>query len=143
MAGMRAVKSLMLAVLVFVVLAAPSVALADGRGAGGGNSTYAHIGRMPNPDNDARDISAALRRLEFEVTIELDADRVEIIRDLCTNRRKRSEIPVFLTGTVVRAGQIRSEIASWEQKRLAETAGRNDWYRFICGGHRQAAAALF
>ena len=31
-----------------------------------GNSTYAHIGRLPNPDNDARDMSAALRRLGFE-----------------------------------------------------------------------------
>ena len=48
----------------------------------GFNSTYAHIGRLPNPDNDARDISAALRRLGFEVTTELDADRVELTQAL-------------------------------------------------------------
>ena len=47
-----------------------------------GNSTYAHIGRLPNPDNDARDMSAVLRRLGFEVTTELDADRVELTEAL-------------------------------------------------------------
>ena len=47
-----------------------------------GNSTYAHIRRLPNPDNDARDMSAALRRLGFEVTTELDADRVEMTEAL-------------------------------------------------------------
>ena len=76
---MRAVRSFVVAVLAFVVFAVPSVALADGRVAlVVGNSTYAHIGRLPNPDNDAADISAALRRLGFEVTTELDADRVEL-----------------------------------------------------------------
>jgi hypothetical protein len=60
-------------VLTFVVFAVPSVVLADGRVAlVVGNSTYAHIGRLPNPDNDARHISAVLRRLGFEVTTELD-----------------------------------------------------------------------
>ena len=58
------VRSLVVGVLAFVVVAVPSVALADGRAAlVVGNSTYAHIGRLPNPDNDARDMSAALRRL--------------------------------------------------------------------------------
>ena len=76
---MRAVRSLVVAILAFVVLAAPAVALADGRVAlVVGNSTYAHIGRLPNPDNDARDMSSALRRLGFEVTTEFDADRVEL-----------------------------------------------------------------
>ena len=71
--AMRAVRSLVVAVLAFVVFAVPSVVLADGRVAlVVGNSTYAHIGRLPNPDNDARDISVALRRLGFEVTTELD-----------------------------------------------------------------------
>ena len=41
-----------------------------------GNSTYAHIGRLANPDSDAVDMSSALRRLGFEVTTELDDDRV-------------------------------------------------------------------
>ena len=72
---MHVLRSLVVAVVAFVVLANPSVVLADGRVAlVVGNSTYSHIGRLPNPDNDARDISAALRRLGFEVTIEFDAD---------------------------------------------------------------------
>ena len=75
----KAVRSAVVAALAFVVVAAPSVALADGRVAlVVGNSTYAHIGRLPKTDNDARDMSAALRRLGFEVTTELDADRVEM-----------------------------------------------------------------
>ena len=57
---MRAVKSTIV-VLAFVVLAVPTVVLADGRVALVlGNSTYAHIGRLPNTQNDAADISAAL-----------------------------------------------------------------------------------
>ena len=67
-----------MAVLAPVVLVAPAVVFADGRVAlVVGNGTYTHIGRLLNPDNDARDRSAALRRLGFEVTTELDADRVE------------------------------------------------------------------
>ena len=38
-----------------------------------GNSDYAHIGRLPNPVNDAADVGAALRRLGFEVTVAEDA----------------------------------------------------------------------
>jgi len=57
----KAVRLAVVAVLAFVMVAMPSVARADGRVAlVVGNSTYAHIGRLPNPDNDARDISAAL-----------------------------------------------------------------------------------
>ena len=53
---MQALRSLIVAVVAFVVLAVPAVVLADGRVAlVVGNSTYAHIGRLPNPDNDARD----------------------------------------------------------------------------------------
>ena len=51
---MRAVWSLVVAVLAFVVFAAPSVVLADGRVAlVVGNGTYAHIGPLPNSANDA------------------------------------------------------------------------------------------
>ncbi len=79
MNGMKALRSFAIAVVAFVVLAAPAVVLADGRVAlVVGNSTYAHIGRLPNAENDARDMSAALRRLGFEVTTELDADRVAL-----------------------------------------------------------------
>ena len=60
MHGMGAVRAFIVAVLATVVLALPAVVLADGRVAlvVVGNSTYAHIGRLPNPDNDARDMSA-------------------------------------------------------------------------------------
>ena len=77
--GMRSVRSFVVAVLAVVVLAVPAVVLADGRVAlVVGNSTYAHIGRLPNPDNDARDLSVSLRRLGFEVTTEFNVDRVEL-----------------------------------------------------------------
>ena len=33
-----------------------------------GNNTYDHIGRLPNPENDAVDMAAALQRLGFDVT---------------------------------------------------------------------------
>ena len=80
---MKAVRSLVAVVVAIVFLVAPAVVFADGRVAlVVGNSTYAHIGRLPNPDNDARDMSAALRRLGFEVTTELDADRVELTEAL-------------------------------------------------------------
>ena len=65
--------------LAFALLFAASVAHAAGRVAlVVGNSTYAHIGRLPNPGNDAADMAAALRRLGFEVTTTLDADRGEL-----------------------------------------------------------------
>ena len=94
---MRAARSLVVAVLAFVVFAAPSVVLADGRVAlVVGNSTYAHIGRLPNPDNDARDISSALRRLGFEVTTEFDADRVELTQALRAFARRSAGADVSL-----------------------------------------------
>ena len=61
-----------------------------------GNSTYAHIGRLPNPDNDARDMSAALRRLGFEVTTELDADRVELTEALRAFTRRSAGADIAL-----------------------------------------------
>ena len=97
MIGMKAVRSLVAAVLALVVLATPTVVLADGRVAlVVGNSTYAHIGRLPNPDNDARDMSAALRRLGFEVTIELDVDRVELTEALRAFTRQSAGADVSL-----------------------------------------------
>ena len=94
---MHVLRSLVVAVVAFVVLAIPSVVLADGRVAlVVGNSTYAHIGRLPNPDNDARDMSAALRRLGFEVTTELDADRVELTEALRAFTRRSAGADVSL-----------------------------------------------
>ena len=94
---MRRLKSFVVAVLAFVVLVAPSVVLADGRVAlVVGNSTYAHIGRLPNTQNDATDMSAALRRLGFEVTTELDADRVELTDALRRFTRRSAGADVSL-----------------------------------------------
>ena len=93
----RAVKLLVVAVLAFVVLAAPTVVFADGRVAlVVGNSTYANIGRLPNPENDAADISSALRRLGFEVTTEFDADRVDLTEALRAFTRRSAGADVSL-----------------------------------------------
>ena len=74
-----------------------SVALADGRVAlVVGNSTYDHIGRLPNPENDAVDMAAALQRLGFDVTTELDADRVVLTEALRAFTRRSAGADVSL-----------------------------------------------
>ena len=76
---MTPARVLAAAVLALVLLASASVALAAGRVAlVVGNSTYSHIARLPNPENDAADIAAALQRLGFEVTTAQDADRTSL-----------------------------------------------------------------
>ena len=70
-------------------VAAPSVVSAAGRVAlVVGNSNYTAIGALPNPGNDAADVSAALGRLGFEVTPVLDADRVDMNEALRTFTRE-------------------------------------------------------
>ena len=97
MHGMKAGRALVAVVVAIVFFVAPAVVFADGRVAlVVGNSTYAHIGRLPNPDNDARDMSAALRRLGFEVTTELDADRVELTEGLRAFTRQSAGADVSL-----------------------------------------------
>ena len=92
-----AVKQLVAAVLASVVLAVPTVVFADGRVAlVVGNSTYANIGRLPNPENDAVDVSAALRRLGFEVTTGFDADLVELTEALRAFTRQSAGADVSL-----------------------------------------------
>ena len=94
---MRSVRSFVVAALAVVVLAVPAVVLADGRVAlVVGNSTYAHIGRLPNPDNDARDLSVSLRRLGFEVTTEFNVDRVELTEALRAFTRRSAGADVSL-----------------------------------------------
>ena len=93
---MRAVR-LVAAMLVLVVLASATVVLADGRVAlVVGNSTYAHIGRLPNPENDAVDMGAALQRLGFDVTTVLDADRVVLTEALRAFPRRSAGADVSL-----------------------------------------------
>ena len=80
---MKLARPFVVAVLALTLLTWASLALAAGRVAlVVGNSTYTHIGRLPNAENDATDMSVALRRLGFEVTTELDADRVELTEAL-------------------------------------------------------------
>ena len=61
--------------LTLIFLTSASVALAAGRVAlVVGNSTYSHIARLLNPENDAAD----MRRLGFDVTTAQDADRASL-----------------------------------------------------------------
>ncbi len=68
---------------------APSVVSAAGRVAlVVGNGDYAAIGALPNPGNDAADVSAALGRLGFDVTTVRDADRMGMNEALRTFTRE-------------------------------------------------------
>ncbi len=94
---MRAVRPLVVAVVAVVIFAGPSILLADSRVAlVVGNSAYAHSRRVPNPDNDVRGMSAALRRLGLEVTVELDAGRVELTEALRAFTRQSAGAEVSL-----------------------------------------------
>ena len=65
-------------IVLALLLASASAALAEAAGRVAlvvGNSDYAYVGRLPNPGNDATDVSAALRRLGFDVTTVRDAGR--------------------------------------------------------------------
>ena len=61
-----------------------------------GNSDYAHIGRLPNPANDAADVGAALRRLGFEVTVARDAGRTALNEALRAFTRRSQDADVAL-----------------------------------------------
>ena len=83
--------------LALVLLAAPRPASAAGRVAlVVGNSTYEHIGRLPNPANDAADLSAALRRLGFDVTVAQDAGRTALTEALRAFTRRSAGADVAL-----------------------------------------------
>ena len=83
--------------LALVLLAAPWPASAAGRVAlVVGNSTYEHIGRLPNPANDAADLSAALRRLGFDVTVARDAGRTALTEALRVFTRRSAGADVAL-----------------------------------------------
>ena len=68
-------RAVALMLVVTGLAALPPAATAAGRVAlVVGNGTYAAIGALPNPGNDASDVAAALGRLGFEVTTVRDAD---------------------------------------------------------------------
>ena len=93
---MKPARMLVAGVLALVLVASASVALARQVALVVGNSTYAHIGRLPNPENDAGDMAAALRRIGFEVTTELDTDRVELTEALRAFTRQSAGADVSL-----------------------------------------------
>ena len=93
---MRPAKLILVAVVALVLVASATVALARQVALVVGNSSYAHIGRLPNPENDAVDLAAALRRIGFEVTTELDADRVELTEALRAFTRRSAGADVSL-----------------------------------------------
>ena len=107
---MRAAKLAIALLLATVLVASASMALASGRVAlVVGNSSYAHIGRLPNPENDAVDMAAALRRLGFEVTTELDTDRAELTEALrgFTRRSAGADVSlVFYAGHGLEMGGV-------------------------------------
>ncbi len=45
-----------------------------------GNSNYSHINSLPNPANDAADLAAKLKALNYDVTLELDVGRAQFLR---------------------------------------------------------------
>ena len=94
---MRPTKLLVVVLVALVLASSSSVELAARQVAlVVGNSSYAHIGRLPNPENDAVDLAAALRRIGFEVTTELDADRVELTEALRAFTRRSAGADVSL-----------------------------------------------
>ena len=93
---MRPAKLLVVAVMALVLAASAAVALAQQVALVVGNSTYAHIGRLPNPENDAVDMAAALRRIGFEVTTELDVDRGDLTEALRAFTRRSAGADVSL-----------------------------------------------
>ena len=96
---MKLVRPFVVAVLALALLASASLALADRRVAlVVGNSTYSHIGRLPNADTDARDMSSAQRRLASEVTTELDAGWVALNEAPRAFTRRADLSPVFYAG---------------------------------------------
>ena len=83
--------------LALVLLAAPLPASAAGRVAlVVGNSTYEHTVRLQNPANDAADLSAALRRLGFDVTVAQDAGRTALTEALRVFTRRSAGADVAL-----------------------------------------------
>ena len=96
MTRLRPAKLLVVAVMALVLAVSASVALAQQVALVVGNSTYAHIGRLPNPENDAVDMATALRQIGFEVTTELDADRGELTEALRAFTRRSAAADVSL-----------------------------------------------
>ena len=94
--------------LAAAVLLASAGAAAGQPGAGGdrlalvmGNSAYTAVSPLPNPQNDAADVGAALARLGFDVTTLLDGDRAgmdEALRAFARRSVGASAALIFYAG---------------------------------------------
>src|SRR3569833_23934 len=83
---------------IFVVWAAMSPALAEKRVALViGNSEYLDVPALENPRNDAEDVAGALKRLGFETTLSLDADRdaMQAAIDEFSTRVEGADVALF------------------------------------------------
>ena len=94
--GADAVVGLAGALLFFLLVAAVSAQAAGRVALVVGNSAYEHMGRLPNPENDAADVGAALRRLGFEVTEARDADRTALTNALRAFTRRSAGADVAM-----------------------------------------------
>src|SRR5258708_27940026 len=80
-----------------VTLAATGQAMAERRVAlVVGNAQYSHTFALPNPRNDAEDMSAVLSRLGFEVTVGYDLDQPGFPRSIETFARAPDGADVWL-----------------------------------------------
>lgn len=61
-----------------------------------GNSSYVNV-PLKNPKNDATDIGAALKRLAFDVDVQTDVDKRQMLKAICSfaDKLKRADIGFF------------------------------------------------
>ena len=118
------------AVLLALLLAAGPASAQSGRRVALviGNSAYTHTSVLDNPANDAADVSAALRRLGFEVDRRTDLDRDAMHRALgefgCRSARAEMSL-VFYAGHGIevnrrwtrRCGETRTCTRRWSWTR--------------------------
>ena len=85
-------RRFLILLLVWLTLTAPALAETSRRVALViGNAGYTHVPPLANPANDATDIAAALKRLDFDVTLALDADDSamrRLLRDFAGDARE-------------------------------------------------------
>ncbi|SDK35101.1 caspase family protein [Aliiruegeria lutimaris] len=73
-----------------------------------GNAGYSHVPLLANPANDATDIAAALKRLDFDVTLALDADDTamqRLLRDFAGAAREADLSLVYYAGHGIEVDQ--------------------------------------
>lgn len=91
-------KTLLLIILLFL---APVAAWAEKVALVIGNSDYEYVGRLTNPENDAEDVAAALKRIGFAVTLGIDLDYRQMrlaVRDFAQEARSADVVFVYYAG---------------------------------------------